>query len=933
MPVDDLQARLQAGVPERYVVKHELGRGGMAVVYLAWDRKHECDVALKVLRPELSATLGPSRFLQEIKTAARLKHPYILKLHDSGQAGDLLYYIMPSVEGDSLRQRLVRLGQLPIADALRIAREVAEALHYAHGKRVVHRDIKPENILFEGGHALVSDFGIALAVSEADSRDTGSGVVLGTLEYMSPEQASGNRELDFRTDIYSLGMVLYEMLIGKLPRLEVEGTAKTLERLRPEVSTRVADVVKRALASNPDKRYASAGEFADALARVGGARPFYDRRVVKALAMPGAAVLAVGVWWLLGGSGTALDPRKVVGFPLLDRASAEAGEQAALIIGSALEQTESLKWIDGWHWLGLEHRTDIARLTMREAKQISEKQGARYYIEGSVVREGDSATVILRLNDAAGDSVVARSSAAGALGRHTIPQLGLQAVTRLLPLLLAPGRRVDLGALTGRHPTAVASWLQGEREYRQSHFVAALEFLRRAVHEDSLLVLAALRAAEAADWDNRHGEARELLARALAHDTLLPPKYGFFARGLRAYFAGAADSALSYFTRAVRADPEWSGAWTQLGEVYYHLLPGVSNLDSLSEYAFVRAREIEPDFAPPLYHLSEIALRGGDVRRARGLIETFRRSAPDSTWVIELDIMLTCVRDGVDRTNWQALAERHPAEVVTAAKALASAAGNLPCAARAFGAVRGSSTASESERWGALLGSQSVLIAQGRVAAARALIDSAVGTGLRSAMALYVVDALAGMDTRQGAQAAIAALGDHLAGTNSRGLWYRGAWAAHSGDTGTLDTIVRILRTRRSATRDVNERLWADALGAYLALARGDTALAIAQFRSLTPQATRQELAWGLWEPLAAERMKLAELLLRRGNAADALLVAEGFDHAWPVTFLLYAPASLDLRRRAAERLGREDLVRRYRGRLAALGRSEVAQSQSSSHP
>src|SRR6058998_1513861 len=183
----------------------------MATVYLAQDLKHHRKVAIKVLKPELAAALGPERFLQEIEIAAGLTHPHILPLHDSGEAAGMLYYVMPYVEGESLRHRLERQGPLPLEDALEIARQVADALEYAHQHDVVHRDIKPENILLQAGQAVVSDFGIARAISEARGRVTGTGVAVGTPEYMSPEQASGGT-VDGRTDIFSLGCVLYEML-------------------------------------------------------------------------------------------------------------------------------------------------------------------------------------------------------------------------------------------------------------------------------------------------------------------------------------------------------------------------------------------------------------------------------------------------------------------------------------------------------------------------------------------------------------------------------------------------------------------------------------------------------------------------------------------------------------------------------------------------
>src|SRR5689334_13154885 len=205
--------RLGHALAGRYRVERELGQGGMATVYLAHDVRHDRPVAIKVLHPELAAALGAERFLSEIKTTAKLQHPHILPLLDSGDAGGLLYYVMPYVQGETLRSRLSRERQLPIDDALRVAREVADALGNAHAHGIIHRDIKPENILLQGGHALVADFGIALAVQSAGgARMTQTGLSLGTPQYMSPEQAMGQRVIDARADIYALGAVLYEML-------------------------------------------------------------------------------------------------------------------------------------------------------------------------------------------------------------------------------------------------------------------------------------------------------------------------------------------------------------------------------------------------------------------------------------------------------------------------------------------------------------------------------------------------------------------------------------------------------------------------------------------------------------------------------------------------------------------------------------------------
>ena len=211
-----LQSRLEGGLAGRYTLERELGHGGMATVFLAQDLRHDRRVALKVLRPEISASIGAERFLREIKMAAGLTHPHILPVFDSGEAGGLLFYVMPNMEGRSLRERLDRERQLPLEEALRITREVASALDYAHRHQVIHRDIKPENILLHEGSALVADFGIGKALSEGGSA-TQTGMTLGTPAYMSPEQASGESGIDGRSDLYSLGCVLYEALSGEPP--------------------------------------------------------------------------------------------------------------------------------------------------------------------------------------------------------------------------------------------------------------------------------------------------------------------------------------------------------------------------------------------------------------------------------------------------------------------------------------------------------------------------------------------------------------------------------------------------------------------------------------------------------------------------------------------------------------------------------------------
>ncbi|HEX9293200.1 MAG TPA: serine/threonine-protein kinase [Gemmatimonadales bacterium] len=320
VPVDDLQARLTAALAGRYTIEREIGRGGMAIVFLAFDPTLGRQVAIKVLRPELAASLGPERFLDEIKVAARLSHPYILKLHEAGEARGLLYYSMPLVEGETLRQRLIRQRTLPVPDALRITQEVAEALDHAHRQHIIHRDIKPENILFDETHALVSDFGIAKAISEAGDRRTIPGIVLGTVDYMSPEQEHGVEELDGRTDVYSLGLVLYEMLVGHTPG--PDSAVDSLTGHRPDVSAAIVRILRTALARDRANRFATAADFRQALDALTGppARPALGRGRARRLwwigvGVAGLAAVVIAIvtrgGTTTGGGGGPLDPTHI----------------------------------------------------------------------------------------------------------------------------------------------------------------------------------------------------------------------------------------------------------------------------------------------------------------------------------------------------------------------------------------------------------------------------------------------------------------------------------------------------------------------------------------------------------------------------------------------------------------------------------------------
>ncbi len=340
--------RLNAALDARYRIERRLGEGGMATVYLAEDLKHDRKVALKVLKPELAAVLGAERFVQEIKTTAALQHPHILPLFDSGEAAGFLYYVMPYIEGETLRERLDRERQLGVDEAVRIAGEIADALDYAHRNAVIHRDIKPENILLHDGRAMVADFGIALAVSAAaGGRMTETGLSLGTPHYMSPEQATAEKELTGRSDIYSLACVLYEMLAGDPPHTGstahqvimkiVTDDPRPVVELRRTVPPHVADAIAIALEKLPADRFESAAAFAAAL-KGGAAAPL--RAPVRA-ARGGVVVRRSRAGWIVGAAGLAIAALALLG----DRLGAPSGEAAALRFDIALPDSAPLVFV------------------------------------------------------------------------------------------------------------------------------------------------------------------------------------------------------------------------------------------------------------------------------------------------------------------------------------------------------------------------------------------------------------------------------------------------------------------------------------------------------------------------------------------------------------------------------------------------------------
>ena len=477
----ELLERLRLALSERYRLEHELGAGGMATVYLAHDLRHDRRVALKVLRPELAASLGSDRFLREIKTTARLTHPHILPLHDSGEAAGFLYYVMPYVEGESLRDRLTRERQLPLDDALQITREVADALGYAHALGLVHRDIKPENILLESGHAVVADFGIAKAIAAAGSeRLTETGLAIGTPAYMSPEQAAGEADLDGRSDLYSLGCVLYEMLAGEPPFTGPSAQAVVAKRLsspaprvsilRERVPAHVEQALETALARTPADRFITAAQFAEALAHpeaTGAAlmarRPAWWRR--QAVRVAAAAVVliliagAVSRWLRPGGY-----PRTAIAVLPLENLSPE-GPNGYIAGGLQQELITQLAKVAA---LSPRAPTSVRAYagTTKPPRQIGDELQVGSIVEGSVQAVGSRLRVSVQLIDAATEKNLWADTYDGALDSVFAVQSEIaRRIVAAVGASLTGTEARAVGTPPTANPVAYRLFLQAE-EYR-----------------------------------------------------------------------------------------------------------------------------------------------------------------------------------------------------------------------------------------------------------------------------------------------------------------------------------------------------------------------------------------------------------------------------------------------------------------------------------
>ena len=942
--------RLQSALTDRYTLERELGRGGMATVYLAHDLRHHRHVALKVLDADLGSFIGRERFQREIEIAARLQHPNIIPLFDSGSSDDLLFYVMPFVAGESLRDRLDRETQLPLEDALAITREVSGALDYAHEQGVVHRDIKPANILLSEGHALVADFGIARAVAAAGGPEiTERGLALGTPTYMSPEQASGRTAVDGRTDVYALGCVLYEMLAGQPPftgptvqavlARHLQERPPSLQVVRPTVSSAVQRVVEVALAKVPADRYPTGGALVAALevALTAKERRPWPRRRRTWIAAAVVAVCAAGIG-IRSAKAPTLKLERISVFPVAARAAdtraVGLADEAREALLNALNTREDLKGDDPWPSLERDEKDDARTLSHQRARAVARRRGAGYYVLWRVTL-GDSIWVMLELWDAAADSVAQRRTFAhpSATAGWTV---GLDVADSIMPtlalsrwarLLRRAGPQPDLSALRGRDSSAIASFANGERAYRRAQFRDAFAYDSAAVARDTTFALAALRGAQAASWIGRYAQARTLIDVALRHGAAFSARYVAFAEGLDAYLAAQPDSAIRRFRRAIAFDPRWGEAWMALGEAYSHYLPREAPLDSLAEAAVTEARRWDPWFTPPLYDLVQFAVRRGDIGNARALMREFQASNPDSVELVSTELMLRCVEGSLDAVAWRRWAEQRPPLVIEAARMLTVGGLRQPrCAEAAWRAVLDHDTG-VTNRWGALQGLQSVLVAKGRYAEVRDLLDRSEFVGPRTRLPLAIFDLWAGAPMgREGARAADSLRAAYRAkpdSTRDDKLWYLGIWEAWRRSADAVRLLADSLGARAARTADAPTKastlLMAQSLAAHAALARGDTVAALPLLEALAPTAHKSRLLWNPWESLGPERLLLARLRLARGDYEGAARDASYFDSPAAIPLAAFVSASLEIRIRAAQAMHRDAVVAGLERRLAAL--------------
>jgi serine/threonine-protein kinase len=645
------EERLKAGLADRYQIEREIGSGGMATVYLAQDLKHNRKVAVKVLDPHLAAAVGPDRFLQEIQIAAGLTHPHILSVHDSGEAASLLFFVMPYVEGESLRTRLKREGSLPLEVALQITREVAEALAHAHRQGILHRDIKPENILLSSGGAVVADFGIARSLhATADGRLTATGSSLGTPLYMSPEQAAGELELDGRSDLYALGCILHEMLTGEPPFSGLSAGAVMARKIAAEVppfrkarggvSEELEAVVLKALARERVDRFETVDDFEQALSA--GLPPADWRRRapagkwLNALAASAAvAVVGLGGWWGLG----ILNPP-----PSPERLLVLAPE----LTGDALRDA----YVEDLHRdlirsmgsvSGLSPLSRATALSLRERNLPIAEVAAEVEVGSVVVLTArystDSLFAEVEVWTAAEEMMWAETMGEPIEALRQLPNRLALAVAQHAGTGLTGSETTRLTRIRRVVPAAYEAYVLGQHALEQpptsSGLEQAIEHFHRAIGLDSMFVDACAALAIAhklqGDFHFRRGtdaftDARRYAERALALDSMVPEAYAALAQA-RLRLDWDWEGAERSFVRALDLNPNLADAHWDYGYMLSHLRRWDEALSEMR--TAVSLAPLNQDY---LYELGVALAESGAFDEGLQVLDTARSKYPDFIW-------------------------------------------------------------------------------------------------------------------------------------------------------------------------------------------------------------------------------------------------------------------------------------------------------------
>ncbi|MCG6988235.1 MAG: protein kinase [Gemmatimonadetes bacterium] len=647
--------RLNEGLTGRYRIESVLGKGGMATVYLAQDLRHQRQVALKVLDSELAAVVGAQRFLREIEVTANLQHPHILPLYDSGEVAGVLFYVTPLVKGESLRDRLAREKLLPIDEAVAILRQVAGALDFAHRHGVVHRDIKPGNILLQDGEALLADFGISVALTgTSGERLTETGLSVGTPAYMSPEQATGSRELDARSDVYSLGAVAYEMLAGEPPvtgatarammaRLMTESPTP-LHVVRDAVPPGLEAAVMRALAKEPTDRFATAREFADALVapasgRVssvagtpGAKRP--RRTAGIGIGVIGAVAIAAMAWYIAqrqpaspaAAAGNPTEIRSIAVLPL-DNYSGDS-TQNYFAEGMTDELTTTLATISQLRVISRESAGQFQGRQRPAMPEIAKKLNVDAVVEGSVVRSGDRVRINATLIDARTDSTLWAQSFA----RNSTDVLALQAdlasaIARAVNVRLSGSEESRLAAAPTVNPAAHDAYLRGRFFFNRpsdENLHKAIEQFEEAVKLDSTFAPAYSGLSDAYLWAGYNegfisASAAKPKARAAAEEAVALDSTSAEAHTSLAVFKLFYDldwaGSEREFRRAVALNPSYAFAHDQFAlELVF------TGQDSESAAESRRAMALDPLSPQVLVDAAMVPIFGKDVAAADQLM-------------------------------------------------------------------------------------------------------------------------------------------------------------------------------------------------------------------------------------------------------------------------------------------------------------------------